>query len=227
MNTGLELIYNGTLQAAVSSVENQWTVLGISALEDKDNISISFQRLKMSNDKNSTVFYYSKIALHDIIRIKVKEIETVIEPSCNYANYVNFIRLQRYNYLHKVIHNRIETDNSTGLKIRVNDRIITVLLLKNRNMGFVINQNKNGINLNIGATDKVSDILFKDKCLLQSSLCLGDEISIELTSLKEDTPSVSEYEYEVEKPMTLEKIRAEYYSLQTQLAKEGLLKHNF
>jgi hypothetical protein len=227
MNTGLELIYNGNLQAAVPSVENQWNVLGISALEDKDNMAISFQRLEMSNDKNSTVFYYSKIALNDIIRIKVKEVETVIEPSCDYANYVNFIRLQRYNYLHKVIHNCIETDNSTGFKIRVNDRIIKILVLKNRNIGIVINQNKTGINLNIGATDKVSDILFKEKCLFKSNLCLGDEISIELTSLKEDSPPVSEYDYEIEKPMTLEKIMEEYYSLQTKLTKEGLLNHDF
>jgi hypothetical protein len=224
MSTGLELIYNGNLKAAILPIENQWFILGISALEDIDNIDISFQRLKMSNGENSTILYYSKIVLHDIIRIKVKEIEAIIEQSCDYVNYVNFIRLQRYNYLHKVINNSIKTDNSIGFKFCVNDRIIKVLVLKNRNISFVINQNETGINLNIGATDKVSDILFKDKFWFDSSLCLGDEISIELTFLKVETPPASESDYELEKPMTLARIMEDYNYLQSKLTKDGLLK---
>ena len=200
--------------------------MGISALEDIDNIAISFQRLKMSNAESSTILYYSKIVLHDIIHIKVKEIEATIERPCDYVSYVNFICWQRYNYLHKIINNSIETDNSIGFKFCVNGSIIRIRMLKKRNIGFVINQNENGINLSIGATDKVSDILFKDKFWFNASLCLGDEISIELTFLKEDTPPASEYDYEVEKPMTLERIKEDYNYLQTKLTKEGFLKHD-
>jgi hypothetical protein len=224
MDTGLALIYNGEVKAATLPTGNQWLTLGISAVEDVENIAIAFQRLKMPGDKSSTVFYYSKIVLHDVIRIKVKKIEAAIEPRCDYVNYLNFIRLQRYGYLRKVINNSIETDNSIGFKLRVNDRAIKIFMLKNRSIGLVVNQNKDGVNLSIGATDKASDVLYKDKSWFSSSLCLGDEISIKLTFLKEESPAASEYDYEVKKPMSIERVVEDYNHLQAELTKAGILK---
>ena len=223
MNLGIEITYNGEIVAATTPQENQYLVFGITALEDLDNTSVIFERLILKREE-PVVLYFSKFHFRDMIGIKIKDIKDQIEQSCDFNHLVNFIQLQEYNYLHKKINGLIIIDKPIGFKFSINGKDVKILLKKNRKIGCSINQNKNGINLSIGVTEKISDKLFKNKSWVESTLIEGDEILIELMLLDEETPYITENEYIAERPANQEKLKTDCNLLHVELINKGILK---
>ncbi len=223
MNLGLEIIYNGNVVAATTPQKGHYLVFGIMALEDYDNISVIFERL-IPNSETPIALYYSTVHFRDIIRIKVKDIQKQIEQSSDFNDLVNFIKLQEYNYLHKKINGLIKIDRSMGFKFCINDKDVKILFKENRRIGCTIHQNEKGIKLSVGATDKISEMLFNNKSWIESALQQGDEVSIELMPLDEETKYISETEYVMERPANQEKLVADYNLLHNELVNKGVLR---
>ena len=222
MSVGFELYYNDKMVVASTRVEGQWLLFGLSAKETPDNVDFSMQRLNII-EKNAEILYFSRMDLQDKVFVKVKEINTVLEKPCESDCFVNFLRMQRYKYLHQIVNNTLKVCPSIGLLLSINNEIIKVFLPKNRNINCVINQNEKGIKFGLGASDKISDKILKYKTWLDSNLSSGDEIRIEITAIDIETPCISENYIELKKPDNQEMIIKELDSLQVELTKEGLL----
>jgi hypothetical protein len=236
MDTGLELIHNGRTVASAYAIpaENQLLLLSIAGWHGY--VSTTFQCLHLRGKGKSyiTDMYISMLSLQDKIDINIKKTENIFKQLPE-DDYVNFIRLQHYNYLHKMLYDPVEIIYSEGLKFSINDKTIYIPFIKNRRITFVINQYKDEITVGLGTTDKVADTVSRSKhwitksstgdSIAKSKFCLGDTISIELIPLDKDkeTPCISEEEYADERSSHQRMIN-DYNFYHRELTKDGILK---
>lgn len=221
MGAGLEILVNRNIIATATSHKDQFLIFDITASED--NVSIALQRLNIE-DNTTDVICFSNVYPNDKVDINIINIENAKNRLLDYEEFINFIKLKEYRYLHKKINQLSNIDTTIGIQFRINDKIVKISFREDRRIVGTIIKKEEDINLSIGATDKISENLNNHIHWAESILKIGDEMAIELVQINEETPHISVKKHVHENSSTQDKLIEEYNSLKKELTKRGVLK---